>query len=177
MDLQEIKDYALSNQDIQQILQPDTNILTYPDLSTMTTIDECFDGLGRCILLYLTESPTSGHWVSMIKHDDDGTIEYFDPYGKPVEEPLHWVGRGKNMLLRQQPGILKRLLKDSGYKVIYNTTPYQKDGKDISTCGRHCVSRLVLKDYSIDDYKDIIKSSKLSPDDFVSLFTYGLLGK
>ncbi len=50
------KSYALSAADIQRILEPDTKIFTYPAFSSMTSIDEAFDPLGRCVSVRRTES-------------------------------------------------------------------------------------------------------------------------
>jgi hypothetical protein len=39
-------------------------------------------------------------------------------------------------------------------------------------CGRHCVARLMFKGKTLEEYKDIIDQTGLSPDDFVSGLTY-----
>ena len=59
--------YALSDSDINHILEPDTKVQQYRVLDNMHHIDELFDKLGRAVLLYSTDSPTSGHWVGLIK--------------------------------------------------------------------------------------------------------------
>ena len=49
--LETLKGYALSDLDLQHILNPDTKIHKYTDLYKIKHIDELFDTLGRCILL------------------------------------------------------------------------------------------------------------------------------
>jgi hypothetical protein len=74
--LKKIRQYSLSNDDINAILDPDTKIFSYPKFADMKHIDEAFDNLGRCVFLFLTESESSGHWVCMFKRGN--VIEYFD---------------------------------------------------------------------------------------------------
>lgn len=161
----ESKSYALSNDDINKILDPPTHILTYPELDKYDSIDDVLDSLGRCIILYLTNGPTSGHWVCMWKKGR--TLHYFDSYGDAPEVPREAVGGAFD---QEEPRLLQ-LLRASGYKVYYNTHPYQSDRTDVSTCGRHCVARLICKDMTDKQYMNTIKKTKLSPDTFVTKLT------
>lgn len=173
--MDEAKRYALSDADLQEALQPDTNILLYPQLNEMTHIDQCFDRLGRCIMLYPTESPMSGHWVSMIKRGN--TIEYFDPYGLAPEAPRDWLGPEENQLYGSGQNRLSQLFRESGYKVHYNCFPYQKMSASIATCGRWALARLICKDLGVQKFHQLVKHSKLNPDEFAVALTYRLLGK
>ncbi len=175
MNLEAIKEYALSNDDIQQILNPDTKLWTYPELAGVSTIEELFDGLGRCIILYLTEDQHTGHWVCMMKRGNK--VEYFDPYGKKPDNPLTWLSREAKAELDESQSYLYPLFRRGKVQVISSSYPYQKNVADVNTCGRHCITRLVLKDYSLEQYYDLIQKSGLDPDTFVSLFTYDILGK
>jgi len=165
------KDYALSNDDINRILDPPTRILTYPELQECRSIDDVFDELGRCIILYLTNGPTSGHWVCMWRKGN--RINYFDSYGDAPETPREAVGGAYD----QEEPYLMHLLQNSGCKVYYNSHPYQSDRTDVATCGRWCVARLLLKDYSDKKFYDIIKHSGQKPDTFVVNLTSEFLKK
>jgi hypothetical protein len=88
--LQQIKGYALSNDDINEILEPDTKIFTYPKFCEINHIDEVFDRLGRCVFLFLTESETAGHWLCMFKRKEN-TIEYWDSYGEKPDAQRNWL--------------------------------------------------------------------------------------
>jgi hypothetical protein len=175
--LRKIKAYSLSNDDIQSILEPDTKIWSYPDFGNMEHIDEAFDKLGRCIFLFLTESQNVGHWLTMFKRPAQKTIEYFDSYGEKPEAQRSWLTDDQLEALGEAQPYLWNLLKKSGYKVFYNTVPYQSDRSQINTCGRWAVARLICKDASNHEFYNIVKSSGYSPDDWVSLFTYDILGK
>jgi hypothetical protein len=178
--IKQIKAYALSNDDIQNILEPDTKIFTYPDFGNMTTIDEAFDKLGRCIFLFLTTSPTSGHWLTMFRKGN--TVEYFDSYGEKPEAQREWLSQDELEALGEDTPYLMDLLKKSPYKVYWNTHAYQKDKNDINTCGRWAVARLITKDLSNQQFYNLVRDQMkekglTNPDDWVALFTYEMLGK
>lgn len=174
--MEEAKQYSLSNDDINYILDPDTNILVYKDLANYDSIDDVFDPLGRCILLYSIEAVNNGHWVCMWRKGNK--INYFDPYGQPPEEPKEWVDTNDNRMMGQGRNMLTNLLKKSGCEVYYNTYPYQKMDNSTATCGRWCVSRLVCKDFTANQFhKAVMTFKKSTPDDFAIQFTYDILGK
>jgi hypothetical protein len=175
MSLKEAKNYPLSDEDIRKILGPDIKIITYPELAQMSSIDQCFDDKGRCILLFLTSSPTAGHWCCLLNKEDG--IHFFDPYGEKPEEQFDGLPQSRLEQLDEGQPFLTKLLRGSGLPVFYNTHDFQKDRADISTCGRHCVARCLYAPYSTEKYKSIIDRSKLSPDDFVVGLTYDKLRK
>jgi hypothetical protein len=168
-------EYPLSDGDINRLLSPDPKILIYSDLENMGSINEIFDPMGRCMLLYPVSSEYSGHWVCLIKHKD--RLEFFDPYGKAPDTELKWIGKAKRREFNVEEPTLTRLLKESGEKVSYNSHDFQEDEQSVNTCGRHCVVRLMFKDMSLDEYRKMIKESGLSPDEFVSGITYLKLQK
>ena len=172
--IEEVKEYPLSDADIQKLLGG-TSIFTYPELANMSHIDECFDDKGRAIMLFLTTGPAEGHWICMLKKGD--TIEYFDPYGEAPEQEKKWLSKEMLEKLGQDEPYLKRLMAASGYKIIVNKHKFQKDGGDINTCGRHCVVRCLYAPYSLAQYAKVIKSSGMSPDDFVGALTADMLKK
>ncbi len=173
--IDEVKDYPLSDGDIRQILGQDIRILTYPDLGKLKSADQMFDSKGRCILLFLTSSPTEGHWCCLLNKKKG--IEFFDPYGEPPGEILDEIPKDRLAALDQNQPYLARLLRASGKPVFYNTHDFQKDKKNVNTCGRHCVVRCLYAPYSLETYSKIIDKSGMSPDDFVSALTANALGK
>jgi hypothetical protein len=179
--IDKIKAYALSNQDIQDILEPDTKILTYPEFCTMDHIDEAFDSLGRCVFLFLTKSATSGHWLCMFKRGAN-TIEYFDSYGDKPEDQRKWLTPEQLQALNQGEPCLLELLKASRYKVYYSPYDYQSDKNDINTCGRWVAARLLKKELTNKQFyhfviSDMKQSGLTSKDDWVALWTYQMIGK
>ena len=173
--LGEVKDYPLSDGDIRTILGDDIRILTYPDLNKVNNINQIFDKKGRCILLFLTHSPTEGHWCCLLRKKKG--IEFFDPYGDPPEAQKKSADPKLLAQLGSFHDRLMELFKKSGMPVYYNTYPFQKERGDVNTCGRHCVVRCLYAPYSLEKYKAIIDKSGLSPDDFVVGLTYDKLRK
>jgi len=72
---------------------------------------------------------------------------------------------------------LTELLEHCPYELKSNAYPFQKDGTNVNTCGRHCTTRLYFKHLKLPQYIKLVKSSGLSADEFVSGFTYNLIGK
>lgn len=169
--------YPISEEDAQKMI-PSLQIMTYPDLLDKTTIDEVLDEKGRLLLLYLTRSRTNGHWVCLLKRRGTKVVEYFDPYGgyKPDGEGK-WLTQSQLREFGQASKHLTYLLQNSPYKVLSNHFHFQKEADDMNTCGRHCLTRLYFKHLSLPKYIKLVKSTGLAPDDFVTGFTYNLIGK
>jgi len=172
-----IESYSLSEDDIQKMI-PTLKILSYQDLLNARTIDDVLDDKGRLMLLYLTESENSGHWVCLLNYRGTNIIEYFDPYGnyKPDGESK-WLTPQKLKELGQSTKKLTQLLSASRYQVKSNAFPFQTDRMNMNTCGRHCTTRLYFKNLMLPDYIKLVESTGLTPDDFVCAFTYNLIGK
>tara|TARA_R110000868_G_scaffold122098_2_gene323677 strand:+ start:116 stop:646 length:531 start_codon:yes stop_codon:yes gene_type:complete len=173
--LTEIKETPLSNEDINIMLNG-TKIFKYPDLEDMNSIDEIFDDQGRAVMLFLTKDENTGHWISL--HKKENIIYYFDPYGYDVDEEKELIPDYKLEELNQEQPFLMDLFKKSKYKVYSNQYAFQnRNAKNVNTCGRHCVVRLIYKNLDLDDYLDMIKSSGYTPDNFVSKLTYKIIQK
>ena len=168
------KEYALSDADIQQILGK-VPIVPYPELENLESIDQCLDEKGRCILFFPNMSPTVGHWCCLFRQGKG--LMFWDPYGEPPEAQKDDMPQSRLEALDIDRPDLTRLLRASGRPVYYNTKDYQEDKASVATCGRHCVVRLLYQPYSEDQYFRIIKSSGLSPDNFVVGVTYDKLRK
>lgn len=178
--LKKLKEYPLSNFDIQEIFEPDTRIFTYPQLAEVRNIDELLDRHGRAIMLYLTESPTSGHWIGILRHGD--VIELYDPYGKPIEKQGESLGSGKGDSKWGQDGdLFTDLVKRSGYGLVWNDKQRQPISENINTCGRHAVLRLLFHKYPLEEYNKILdtikKKTGVSADDLATFMTANILGK
>jgi len=173
--LERVPQYALSDSDLRELLGNDIPIIPYPELKNVSDIDDVFDEKGRCMILFLNSSPTSGHWCCMIRRPD--SIEFFDPYG---ESPNHVVDDVPMPFLKKldmDKPYLTKLLRAKGLPVYYNNCQFQKDNRSIATCGRHCAVRLFYAPYSLPEYYSIVEKSKMSPDLFVSGVTYKKIGK
>jgi hypothetical protein len=176
-DMPDIESYSLSETDIRKMI-PTLKVVAYPDLLEAQSIDEVLDDKGRLMLLYLTENKNTGHWVCLLNYRNTNIIEYFDPYGnfRPDGESK-WLTKSQLKEFGQATKKLTQLLNASKYEIKSNAFPFQKDKLNMNTCGRHCTTRLYFKNLILPDYIKLVKSTGLTPDDFVCAFTFNLIGK
>ena len=169
--------YALSETDIQKMI-PTLKIISYPELLKANSIDDVLDEKGRLMLLYLTESEMMGHWVCLLNYRNSNIIEYFDPYGnyKPDGE-AKWLPKERLERFGQSTKQLTKLLNNSKYTVKSNAYPFRGDKANVNTCGRQCTTRLYFKHLKLPEYIKLVESTGLEPDEFVTAFTYNLIGK
>lgn len=156
---QEIKEDALGDGDLRKILD-NPLILRYRDLKNYNTIEQLLPRDKSYVIILFEQLPNMGHWVGMLRYGN--IIEYYDSYAGPIEHPLIY-SNGNNEALEQPNGLIKRLLDNSNFKVVYNGMKVQGSDSDIKTCGRHIASRIkFLEDYSMDlsQYNNFLKTMK-----------------
>lgn len=155
--------YPLSDGDIRTILGDDISILPYPALKDKATIDDVLDKHGRAIILYLNESPTVGHWVCLLRTRDG--IEFFDPYGDPPDTQVDDVPAELRTQLEMDQPYLSHLLANRRVRV--NRHRFQAERRDVNTCGRWYVARLLYAGKPLSYFKRVVEKSGLSPNEFV----------
>ena len=174
--LKELQKIALSSSQLQENTEQQLPIVTYNQIYHWS-IPELLAN-GACIILYLWEQ-SYGHWTVLIDHpDEDGAVEYFDPYGKA---PDYWMSKNsdeKNEELGQHSPYLLNKIIQSNQEWYYNQFPFQDENKsdDILSCGRHCLVRNWLRHLSLADYKkfltDVKNEYKLNTyDEVVTMLT------
>ena len=171
--------YPLSDVDVQNILKPNpTNIVEYPDLIKVNDINDILDDLGR-VIIFIKLSQTFGHWCCLIKRGN--TLNWFDSYGIKYDDEKNWVPKKKLIQLHELAPLLTRLLqKDhnvNGTKILYNHYHWQSENDGVSTCGRWVGLICRLYDKSFEEINNMIKQSKMTPDQFVVNYTYQLIHK
>ena len=153
-------------------LCPGTPVQAYPYLKKCRTIEEFTHGR-NAILLYLIESAQEGHWTGLLERP--GVVEYFDSYGHRPDEPLGWIPARQRTALDEGHPELSALLKKAGAegkRVVFNTRAFQDRRKpSLATCGRHVACRLACANMSLKDYGEMIDSTGMDPDDFVTCAT------
>jgi hypothetical protein len=164
----------LSDDDLRTLLGRNLAIMRYPDLQRAEHVEDVLDDEGRALILYLIDSPNSGHWQCVYttgpKH-----LAFFDSYGMRPDKAFGWTTDEEEQALGQTRHELTRLLKDAvarGWDVKYNTHCYQSKVGDIATCGRHCAVRIMLRDLSAIDYFQLVTNNgRGSADQFVTAVT------
>lgn len=153
-----LKRKPISDFDILKTIK--TRVLKYRNLKNFHNLDDLFVNGSFVILI---ENPTSniGHWVCVVKRGqgNNAVVSYFDSYGRKPDPKLY-LGSGYPYLTK--------LLLSSGYPIEYNKIDYQ--GRGTSTCGRHCIVRIIMKDKPLSDYKKFMSLFR-NDDDIVTAIT------
>ncbi len=157
--LDKYKSIALSNFDLIDLVQGGANVEVYPEIHKYESIDELLGPHEACFLLFETK-PKFGHWCALVKYGD--TVEFFDPYSGYPDNVLEFIPDDFKKQSKQNYPYLTKLLYECPYEIEFNDHKYQKKGKDINTCGRHCACRILHKDLDLKEYDKLIK--KLSKE-------------
>lgn len=174
-EIKEIKEEAMTDSDIRQYL-PNIKIISHQDLKDYNTIDELLPNKKDIVIIIYESKPNSGHWVLLSKYNN--TIEYFDSYSNPIDEPLKWIDKKYKNTIDNKP-YLSNLLKKAKnkYDIVYNAKPFQSENLKVATCGRHCIFRAlnILNDnQDLSNYIKIMNELKnvtgFNYDDIVSSF-------
>ena len=144
---------ALSSREIYEKTKDKCRTIPYKILKGYDNIYDLFEDYGNCIILHYQTKKNYGHFTLLINHPD--YVEHFDSLGYLVDDQLNVISKLTNKKLDQEKPYLVRLLYKSGKMIKYNEFPFQKDKKDISTCGRWCIIRANLKDIDLDEFQDI----------------------
>jgi hypothetical protein len=154
---------------IKRYLGNDTRIIKYSDLSKYDDIEQLLPSNKSFFILLIESDNNYGHWVSVSRLNN--VIQYFDSYGLYPSSPLQWNTKEKNDKLGQSHKYLNKLFDKTHLEVVYNGYDFQGKNADISTCGRHQLTYLLLmkeKNMSLKDYINFIKQQKINPDILIS---------
>lgn len=150
--------YMIGPQNSQSI-----KFLTYDQLSTYKSLDSLVSNGDCVIILFEIENGKKGnigHFIALLDHGNH--IEHFDSYGLDIDEEL----------LLSQEHHLTRLFQDSNKKVINNTTQLQAFKGDINTCGKWVVARVLLREYELHDFINLVTFFKSHYDDTITILTF-----
>jgi hypothetical protein len=176
------KNVALSDKDVLQLVDGKANIILYPELYKVKEIDQILDPYGACFLLYESR-PHNGHWCSLLKTNDKQgeVLEFFDPYGAGTlpnmidryagfpDSELKYIPTEFRSESNQDIPYLGHLLLNSDYYLSFNQYPFQKFGEHIKSCGRWCALRIIFKNLTLDQFKELFLNNH--SDDLVTFLT------
>lgn len=164
--IDQAKSKPLSDADIMSAIFNKANLVLYSDIKNYKNIDSLLGKHKCCVVLYEGDSET-GHWCCILRNRN-GELEFFDPYGVKLDDEIKWNKNNK------YPKELTELILKNNEPIIYNDQKLQKLSPDISTCGRHIISRILLRKMDLDTYCDMLRSFKkkgFDSDDIVTLLT------
>jgi hypothetical protein len=171
--LKEYENIALSDKQVLKLINGRANLILYPDLHKYDNIDEILEPYGACILLFEAK-PKYGHWCCIFKINDK-LLEFFNPYGGYPDDSLEYIPMHFRLISDQYYPYLSLLMYYSPYELSYNEHAFQKHGKNIKTCGRWCSIRLVFRNYSLEEFHNLIKNLEkefgINGDEVVTLLT------
>ena len=163
---------ALSNKDVLKLLDNKAKVVLYPELHKFHTIDELLHPYDAVFLLYELK-PQYGHWTCLFKRGKE--VEFFNSYGGIPDETLKKIPNTYKSESHQNFPYLVNLLYNSPYEIHYNEYDFQKHSPDVKTCGRWAALRLLMKDFTIDEFKHVIDLLKdylsVSADKVVTILT------
>lgn len=170
--INKLKEVPFSGNDIRDALDGNVKIIRYEEIHKFKTLDELLNPYDSVCILYQTK-PNYGHWCCLFKHryNDIDTVEFNDPYGYKIDEQLEFINADFRKKSNQDYPYLARLMLESPYKLTYNNKKLQKRADDVSSCGRHCSLRLILKDTPLKQYQDFLMSGGLNADDKATYLT------
>lgn len=134
-------------------------LFTYGQISKLTNYRQLFDNNGLCLILFETKK-NYGHWVCIIMDTNKNSIYFFDSYGTFPDDELKYIPNNFKSVSKQDYAYLSQLFEqamDDGYKIDYNEYVLQGADEKISTCGRWCGIRLLLRNLSNDEFYKYIK--------------------
>lgn len=151
-------DKPLSNKDIVSALGVGSEPITYSQLKTYGTIEELLPNVGDFKVILIRDQPSSGHWVSITRHAEEGYY-YFNSFGESYNEDLYLVPSLIRKMLGSYDNTLNEMLK--GKKVEYNKVKFQQNKSAV--CGRWVVLFTIMTTkmlYSMKDFVKFIKDKK-----------------
>lgn len=165
-----LKKNPFSGSDILEATDNKTTIVRYRDICRYRTIEELLNPFGCIVILYETQEKY-GHWVCVILHQN-GVLEFFDPYGKSIDDQLKYIDKDFAKQTNQDYPFLGRLMLNSPYNLVQNKVKLQKFEKNNSSCGRHNAFRIAMRNLSLKEYQNLMKKEKgLDSDDKVTYLT------
>ena len=171
--LEHLEAKPLSGGDILDAVDGQTKVIRYSAIHRFRTIEQLLAPFDSAVILYETRKGF-GHWTCVFLNRKTGVLEFFDPYGKPIDSQLNFIPKDIKEATHQDYPYLAKLMLASPYKLAYNQEPLQKSKNDINSCGRHVAMRLIMRDLGIKEYLQFLKQQRggaLNPDGVVSMLT------
>jgi len=168
----------LSDDDIKRYLRilggiRNPKVYIYRDLCDHNSLESLGLDVDNPVVILYETSLNFGHWIILIMREGERQpiVEHFDSYGYKPDQEIAFVPENFRVESGQSVPHLSRLLYKSGHQIAYNAVPLQSEADNVSTCGRWCVLRGIMRDYSVERFRDGImrvgKKFNMTPDEVV----------
>jgi hypothetical protein len=156
----------LTNVDLEKYIgSQEDNILKYEELDDYEDLEQLLPTHKSFKILLIEYENNSGHWICIMRYKK--TIEIFNSFG--VKYPALVGNKEYNKYLGQYALFLNQLVKkeqdENKFDIIYNKIQYQEKSKDVNTCGRHVMNRILCllhNDMNLKQYQQFMNNSKKS---------------
>jgi len=148
---------ALSDDDIKRLL-PGISIIRYPDLASVSDLQNVADANNRLVIFYETEDRDTGHWTCVFKQTPMSGWTFFDPYGLRPDSERSYLTNAEAMRNGESAALLGPLLGTNG---DYDHYDFQSWDGGVETCGRHCAVRLMNQSTGNADYSVLIRHEQV----------------
>jgi hypothetical protein len=170
MDYKKLLGYALSSDDILNMMDNKTKIITYGQLGQFDDVETLLKPFDNIILIY-ESAPNYGHWVALFKTPRK-TIEFFDSYGLFIDDEKNFISKTFLNKSGQKHNYLSKLLYETKTPIDYNDVCLQSEDKNVATCGRWCITRIKEKHLTLPQF---VKKYKQDGDKKVIDYTQKLI--
>jgi len=120
----------------------------------MSSPDDLFKGHKAAVLLFLTESKDSGHWICVLDHPKN--YEVFDSFGTAIDGDRAWLSKEEQLEFHETAPLLSTLLKGGNKPITHNTSKLQGDSAD--TCGRWVCLRILYSDMPLKQFVAMMRA-------------------
>lgn len=171
-----VMNQALNDKELLQLVENKARLITHPEIKNYKTIDDLLGKNDACIILYITnilqDNSVYGHWCCVFKAKwRNDTISYCDPYGNEPDYSISKMSL-EAILEYGQEKILSKMLKECGYRVVYNIAKLQKYSENNAICGRIVGLRLQFREIDGNEFAYMMNSyPNVSSDDLATLLT------
>ena len=168
----------LSGQQISE-LAGGARVVRYPDLAEYGSWSALMQASsGKVACLFLTTSPTDGHWLALFNGPDGRHV--FDPLGVALDKERSYISAGAQSALGETQPIIHNLLMADGPgapPIHVSKAHFQADRPDVNTCGRWSGLRLRQRAMTDDAFQAWVsagmRSTGLASDAWVDAVTNG----
>lgn len=175
--IRETEKTAFGNDEITKLCEGKVKIVKYSDIKKYSNLDTLLKPWDSVILLYETQ-PNFGHWTALMRYQEEGKniIEFFDPYGIPLDKQLNFVPANMKSKLNEDHKYLTELMLK--YKQQHpntlmkeNIVQLQDFKNGVNTCGRWSGMRVCFKHIPLTKFIACFKNQKEKPDFYITLMT------
>lgn len=165
----------LTGDEILSVVGDVAKLVIYKDLLNYNSIIDVFGAKNAIVLLFPVESNTVGHYIALLKNNNNKTITHFDSYGLNASQE---IGYTTNIYVKQRLlNILYTDIQKQGWQVKFNTYKFQQFSSNISTCGRWSTVKILFSYLDDKEFAKLFYNQKYTPDEFVTLITFIKLGE